>query len=93
MAGKHQLQIAARSVKGINWSGKKVLDIGCSNGSLTCEILKLTNAKEIVGIDLDKDRIAKAKKLKNKVQRFMSELREFEDVHVTQCSRAIAIPR
>ena len=38
MAGKHQLQIALKSIKGINWSNKKVLDIGCSNGSLTYEV-------------------------------------------------------
>jgi len=71
MAGKHQLQIAQNSVKGINWSGKRVLDIGCSNGSLTSEILKLTKAKEIVGVDLDKERILKAKKLKNKKLKFL----------------------
>ena len=66
MAGKHQLQIAQKSIKGVNWSNKKVLDIGCSNGSLTCEILKLTKAKEIIGIDSDKERINKAKKLSEK---------------------------
>ena len=71
MAGKHQLQIAQKSVKGINWSGKKVLDIGCSNGSLTYEILRLTKAKEIIGVDLDKERIGKAEKAKNKKLKFM----------------------
>jgi ubiquinone/menaquinone biosynthesis C-methylase UbiE len=71
MAGKHQLQIAKRSVNKTDWSSKKVLDIGCSNGSLTYEILKLTKAREIVGIDLDKERIAKAKKLKNKKLQFL----------------------
>ena len=67
MAGKHQLQIALKSIKGINWSNKKVLDIGCSNGSLTYEVFKKTNAKEIIGIDLDKKRIKKAKEIKNKL--------------------------
>ncbi len=71
MAGKHQLKIAQRSIKNINWSNKKVLDIGCSNGSLTSEILRLTKAKEIVGIDLDKERILKAKKLKDKKLKFL----------------------
>lgn len=71
MAGKHQLQIAKRSVRGINWFGKRVLDIGCSNGSLTSEILKITKAKEIIGVDSDKERIAKAKKIKNKKLKFL----------------------
>ena len=71
MAGKHQLQIAQRSIKNINWSKKKVLDIGCSNGSLTSEILKLTKVKEIVGVDLNKERILKAKKLKEKKLKFL----------------------
>jgi ubiquinone/menaquinone biosynthesis C-methylase UbiE len=71
MAGKHQLQIAQNSVKGINWFGKIVLDIGCSNGSLDSEILKLTKAKEIIGVDSDKERIIKAKKIKNKKLQFL----------------------
>ena len=83
MAGKHQLQIATRSIKGINWSGKRVLDIGCSNGSLTSEILNFTKAKEIIGVDLDKKRIIKAKKIKNKKLQFLlldaNDMKVFKD--------------
>lgn len=58
--GLHQRQVGLKSVKNFDWSGKKILDIGCSNGELSIEILRKTNIKEFVGIDLAKDRILKA---------------------------------
>jgi ubiquinone/menaquinone biosynthesis C-methylase UbiE len=69
--GLHQRQIGLKSVKNIDWAGKKVLDIGCSDGRLSMEIMKKNNIKELVGIDPAPDRISKAtesaksKKLKN----------------------------
>lgn len=78
----HQTAIGLESIKGINWENKKILDIGCGNGSLTLKVLKRTNAEKIIGIDIDKEEIRKAKKINNpKLQFFVgnaSEL-EFED--------------
>jgi len=61
--GLHQRQIGQKSIGVIDWSGKRVLDIGCSDGQLSLEILKKTNAQELVGIDPVPDRIEQAKKL------------------------------
>jgi ubiquinone/menaquinone biosynthesis C-methylase UbiE len=58
--GLHQRQIGLKSVENVDWSGKKVLDIGCSNGKLSLEILEKTNIKELAGIDPAPDRISKA---------------------------------
>jgi ubiquinone/menaquinone biosynthesis C-methylase UbiE len=65
-SGPHQLQIALKSLKNVDWEDKRILDIGCSNGYITNEILKFTSAKEIIGIDIESDRILKAKQLKRK---------------------------
>lgn len=67
-SGPHQLQIALKSLKSVNWKDKRILDIGCSNGYITNEILKFTSAKEIIGIDIESDRILKAKQLKRKLK-------------------------
>ncbi len=67
-SGPHQLQIALKSLKSVDWEGKRILDIGCSNGYITNEILKFTSAKEIIGIDIESDRILKAKQLKRKLK-------------------------
>lgn len=64
MAGKHQTNIAFESLKGIDWTEKKILDIGCSNGQLTQEVARITYAKSAVGIDIDPKRIRKAQELK-----------------------------
>jgi len=66
--GPHLLQIALKSLKNIDWKDKKVLDIGCSNGFITSEILKFTQAEEITGIEIDSDRVLKANQLKHKLQ-------------------------
>jgi len=69
--GFHQRQIGLKSIRNTDWSGKTVLDIGCSNGKLSKEILEKTKIKKFIGIDPAKDRISKAnelvklKKLKN----------------------------
>jgi ubiquinone/menaquinone biosynthesis C-methylase UbiE len=85
--GLHQKQIALESIKDQDWSGKKALDIGCSDGRLSLEIMLKTNANELVGVDTALDRIAKAntlvksKELKNAVF-FLSKaenLTRFED--------------
>lgn len=61
--GLHQTQIAKESIRREDWSGKKVLDIGCSNGILSLEIMNLTVAKELVGVDTGMDRITQAKQM------------------------------
>ena len=66
-SGPHQLQIALKSLKNVDWKDKRILDIGCSNGYITSEILKLTQAIEIIGIDIESDRISKATELKHKI--------------------------
>lgn len=85
--GRHQLQIALKSLKNINWKGKRILDIGCGKGNVTNEILKFTQAREIIGIDIDPDRILKANQLKYKLQENklnfikadITELSQFDD--------------
>lgn len=59
--GSHQTRIGLESLKGVNWKNKKVLDIGCGDGKLTSEVLKKTEASEIIGIDISKEQIRKAK--------------------------------
>jgi len=61
--GIHQENIAFESIKGVNWHGKKILDIGCGIGGLSLEIMDKTEAAEWVGIDTAMDRIATASKL------------------------------
>lgn len=61
--GLHQRQIGLKSVKNVDWSGKRILDIGCSNGKLSIEIFEKTNVKELIGIDPAPDRISKANAL------------------------------
>ena len=57
---KHQSKIGQDSVGGIDWSGKKILDIGCGNGELSLNILEITRADSLVGIDYNQDKIKKA---------------------------------
>jgi len=59
--GLHQTQIALKSVSGEDWSGKSILDIGCSNGQLSLLIKEATKADSLVGVDYDETRIKKAK--------------------------------
>jgi len=66
--GSHQLQIALKSLKNVDWKDKIILDIGCSTGYITSEIMKFTQAKEIIGIDIESDRILKANQLKRKLK-------------------------
>lgn len=61
--GLHQKQIGIKSVESVDWSGKKILDIGCSNGKLSVEVMEKTDARELVGVDPNAGRIAKAVKL------------------------------
>lgn len=56
----HQRLIALESIEGQDWSDKRVLDIGCSHGKLSLEIMAKTNAEELVGVDTAMDRISKA---------------------------------
>lgn len=67
--GVHQTKIGLESIKNLNWQGKTVLDVGCGSGKLTFEVLKATSPKKIIGIDIDKDKIKKAKKLFEKEKR------------------------
>ncbi len=45
--------------------GKKVLETGCSSGTVAIEIAKLAGVKEVVGIDLRPDAISTANELLN----------------------------
>jgi len=56
----HQRQIGLKSIENVDWSGKKILDVGCSNGELSFKILEKTKAKELIGIDPNPDRISRA---------------------------------
>ncbi len=66
--GPHNLQIALKSLKNADWRSRIILDIGCSNGYITSKILKFTQAKEIIGIDIESDRIVKANQLKRELK-------------------------
>lgn len=63
--GLHQRQIALESVKSVDWKDKEILDIGCSNGELSLEIMNATGAAKLVGVDIDIERIKKANELAN----------------------------
>lgn len=61
--GAHQTQIGLESIKGEEWNGKIILDIGCGSGKLSLEVYHLTHPAEYFGIDLDQEKIEKAKTL------------------------------
>ncbi len=61
--GLHPRQIGIKSIASVDWSDKKILDIGCGNGKLSVEVMEKTNARELVGVDQVIDRIAEAIKL------------------------------
>lgn len=61
--GLHQTQIALESIKNVDWKDKEILDIGCSDGTLSLKIMKTSDASKLIGVDFDSDRINKAKKL------------------------------
>jgi len=63
--GQHQTAIGLNSLKKVDWSGKRVLDIGCGDGKLSLEVIKRTKARELIGIDADKSEIDKAKLIKD----------------------------
>jgi len=67
--GIHQTKIGLESIKNLNWQGKTVLDVGCGSGKLTLEVVKATSPKKIIGIDINKDKTKKAKKLFKKEKR------------------------
>lgn len=43
-------------------SNLKLLDIGCNDGSFSLKVAKKCNAKEIYGLEIDKESLEKAKK-------------------------------
>ena len=55
MSGRHRA-----SLKILNWKNKRVLDVGCSYGWF--EKFASKDAKEIIGIDLNKEDIGIAKR-------------------------------
>ena len=61
--GLHQRQIGIKSIEGVDWSDKKILDIGCSNGELSMEIAEKINVREFIGVDAKINRINEASKL------------------------------
>ena len=61
--GLHQTAIGLKSIRVVNWKNAKILDVGCGDGELSYQILKRTNAKELVGADISELEIAKAKKI------------------------------
>ncbi|EUC61150.1 methyltransferase domain protein [Rhizoctonia solani AG-3 Rhs1AP] len=42
------------------FKGKRVLDIGCNEGWVTCEIASRYEAKEVVGVDIDSELVSRA---------------------------------
>ncbi|KAF8605741.1 Bin3-domain-containing protein [Ceratobasidium sp. AG-I] len=40
--------------------GKRVLDVGCNEGWVTCEIARDHGAKEVVGVDIDSELVSRA---------------------------------
>ncbi|CAE6509302.1 unnamed protein product [Rhizoctonia solani] len=42
------------------FKGKRVLDIGCNEGSVTCEIALRYEAQEVVGVDIDAELVSRA---------------------------------
>lgn len=69
--GVHQTKIGLESIKGQDWTGKIVLDIGCGSGSLSLKVLKATSCKKIIGVDISERKIEKAKqKTKKKASKF-----------------------
>jgi len=63
--GLHQTAIGLKSIEDIDWTNKKVLDVGCGDGKLSMGVLKRTRAKELIGIDLSKEKISKAKEIQD----------------------------
>lgn len=61
------------NVKKVSQLAKNVLDVGCADGVFTNVILKATNAKKIVGLDVVKTSVSWAKKhwKKNKKMKFL----------------------
>jgi|Deesub1362B_J571_1020462.scaffolds.fasta_scaffold05031_3 ubiquinone/menaquinone biosynthesis C-methylase UbiE len=59
--GVHQFKIGLESVAKVNWRNRTVLDVGCGDGNLTQAILTKTRCKRIIGIDIDEDKIKRAK--------------------------------
>lgn len=58
--GLHQRQIGLKSVEDVDWTDKRVLDVGCGDGGLSVEVMERTHIAELVGIDPQPDRVAKA---------------------------------
>jgi len=52
--------IALTLLKEIGYS-KRVLDVGCGDGELALEIIRLKLAQEIYGVDIDEELLSKAR--------------------------------
>ncbi|MCP3690398.1 MAG: class I SAM-dependent methyltransferase, partial [Gammaproteobacteria bacterium] len=55
-------QCVARIVKGLDISGKKVLEIGCGLGGVLVTLVRNHNAGSVYGMDLEASVLARAKK-------------------------------
>jgi ubiquinone/menaquinone biosynthesis C-methylase UbiE len=54
-------QAVARILEGLNITGQDVLDLGCGIGGPSIELVKTFKAKQVVGLDVDRGNLRRAK--------------------------------
>ena len=67
----------------LSFKNMRVLDVGCGHGSM-CIFLAKAEAKNVVGIDLDSERISFAKENLSIIYPELSQTVEFRDVNIDQ---------
>lgn len=73
------------------FAGKRVLDIGCNEGRVTCEIGQTRDARRVVGIDIDETLIRAAWKWRRSVwSQQYPEGKSFEDSQDNDCPSTIS---
>ena len=84
--GKNLIKLARVEplLEKINLQGKRVIDVGCNEGFFT---LKMgSSGAEVIGIDVDKNRIAKARFIKNLIGDKLNISFEVQDIYSQEFS-------